>query len=129
MANNYLQASACLKLPEHKLKLGHELFQKIVNELETKGDNVDLQCEFDDAGIWIYGEEYVSPEQVEYIVSRVQNELELDETFIFSYAYTCSKMRVDEFGGGAFACRRGYPTQWCDAYSTVVSRMKALVDQ
>lgn len=36
-------------------------------------------------------------------------ELELDTTFILTYAETCSKARIDEFAGGGFRVKRGQP--------------------
>ena len=72
--------------------------------------------EFSDSGIWFHEMENFNPESIAAIASAVIDDLELDDVFVFSWSYSCSKARLDEFGGGACAIAKGYPPLWIDAY-------------
>ena len=67
----------------------------------------------------MYSEETAVLAHIERAVKAVLEECEIDEPFFCSWAYTCDRQRVDEFGGGAFAVQRGKDTLWIDAMSAV----------
>jgi hypothetical protein len=70
------------------------------------------------------GDESINPDHVEQIARALIEELELDKPFYCSWAYTCSKPRIDEFGGGAFAIVRGKQTYWIDAMGAVMDQVE-----
>jgi hypothetical protein len=120
MANNYLESSSFLKLPEEKIEQAKVIVDRVIKELEESeeeycGCNVKVESE----GVWFGGDEYCNVEHVEQIAKALVEELEIDEPFFCSWAYTCSKPRVDEFGGGAFVVQRGKETYWIDAMNHV----------
>lgn len=108
MANNYLELSTMLKVqtPEEKAWLEAEL--KILEEEESQPMGFDYQFEKD--GLWIHSEN-ADPDQIASFVQRFLAAFHPDKFFVFSWAYYCSKPRLDEFGGGAAIVRGdGYET-------------------
>ena len=120
MANNYCQGSAMLKIPSEKRNQASSIVERVKEELEKEHDWVGFTAEMESDGLWIYEEEFLEVDHVETLVSALQDELELDEPFIMSWAYTCSKMRLDQFGGGAILIQRGHETKWVDAYTEMM---------
>lgn len=55
----------------------------------------------DDHGIWIHTDESCNPEHVAWFIQAIMIKFNIKEPFIFEWAYTCSKPRLDSFGGGA----------------------------
>lgn len=53
------------------------------------------------AQMWIYAEEAGDPDQVAAFLQAYLQKFNPTGSLWFSWAYTCSKMRVNEFGGGA----------------------------
>ena len=133
MANNYMQFSTCFPLAdENQAKEAMEIARKVAidylvaNEGEEKEDFTDNTTDFngtsvelDGKDLWIYGEEYGNPDLVESVVKALQEHFKIDEPFYLSWAFTCSKMRLDEFGGGAMCVRRGKETLYIDALNHV----------
>ncbi len=119
MANNYVSGSCVLLFPSDKAGRAIEVAQRVIEYIESdEDDDTYLGCylEFSDNGIWFHEMENFRPETVAEIASAVIDDLELDDVFVFSWSYSCSKPRVDEFGGGACAIAKGYPPLWIDAY-------------
>jgi hypothetical protein len=118
MANNYCEGSSLLEIPEDKLEKAQVIIDRVVDELENdeEGDGYcGCLAELQTNGVWFHGDESMNPDHAEIIASALVEELELDGKFTCSWAYTCSKPRLDEFGGGAFCIERGKPTRWIDA--------------
>ncbi len=123
MADNYTQFSAFLQVPADKMDLARVIIDRETERLQEDdeyGYCDNLAC-MDRDGVWFHTEESGNPEQVEIVARALVEELKIDEPFICSWAYTCSKPRIDEFGGGALLVRRGKPTIWCDAERKVRS--------
>lgn len=122
MANNYILSSSFLPLPEGKINRAQEIVDTVLDEM-THGDDEDGYCgcqvTVEEDGVWFSHDETINPEHVERLARALVEGLEIDEPFYCSWAYTCSKSRVDQFGGGAFAVRRGADTYWVDAMSHV----------
>ena len=77
-----------------------------LNLYEQNDDDSMSSCEFEyeisDKEIWFFGEEYINLEPVADLMHKFFKEHELHETYFYmSTASTCSKLRVEEFGGGA----------------------------
>jgi len=65
-----------------------------------------MKIEITDLGVWFAHEEDADPGLVANLVSALQKAFSPKEggkPFVFSYCYACSKPRVGEFGGGAYA--------------------------
>ena len=59
--------------------------------------------------VWFYAEESGTPEMVLALVNIFMAHFKKKGYFELTWSCTCSKLRIDEFGGGAgFACRRGF---------------------
>ena len=124
MANNYTQSSSQLAIPKDKHDQAQAIIDKFMKQFEDDEDvYCGIQVELESEGVWIYGEESFEPDQAAELVQLLLDELEIKEAFIFSWAYTCSKMRLDEFGGGACLVRPGQPYEMIDA----VNHMQSLL--
>ena len=137
MANNYQESSSFLKLgTKEQIAEAMVIYKSLCDEVEEllNGEEVcdgveiedvvfyagvDFAAIPEDEGIWIHGGESLDAEHVALYVERVQEALKLDEPFFCSWSYTCSKPRVDEFGGGAFVAQRGHQTRFVDAMGVV----------
>lgn len=132
MANNYCEASSFLEIPEDKIEKAQEIIDRVEKELEEDEDYgyCGCQAELEKGGVWFHGDESVDVNHVEDIARALVEELELDKPFYCSWAYTCSKPRIDEFGGGAFVIVRGKQTFWIDAMNHVMQQVEngGLVD-
>lgn len=125
MANNYVQTSCLLKVPAEKLEQARTVVTKCLQEIENDEDNyTGFDISFEDDGIWFNGEECANADGIAFIAQSVLDELEINEPFVFSWAYTCSKPRLDEFGGGACALKRGQEPFFVDAYSLAYDHFK-----
>lgn len=77
--------------------------------VEERWDYLDFQFSIeptrDDAegvaALWVYAEEAGQPEHVAAVLETFLKKFRPREAIAFSWAYTCSKLRVNEFGGGA----------------------------
>ena len=67
----------------------------------------DTEYEIESDGVWAYAEEYGDPERLAGIVATYQQQFDRQDGWVLSWAQTCSKMRLDEFTGGAVAVCRG----------------------
>jgi hypothetical protein len=116
MANNYTQSSSVLEIPADKLEQAILIVERTESELEHADECVGFEASFEGCSLWIRDDgESFNPDHVVDLVQTLLDELQIDEPFVCSWAYTCSKPRVDEFGGGACAVRRGKKPIWCDA--------------
>ena len=125
MANSYYESSSFLTVPKEKLQEAETIIKRIEAELEN-GDEGVCECSatIKGDGVWFRGQETINVEHVAEIAGALIEELEIDEPFFCSWAYTCDKPRIDEFGGGAFVIKRGYETYWCDARSQVEQQLE-----
>jgi hypothetical protein len=55
------------------------------------------------ASLWIHGDEYVNVDVVTMVLSTMLEETASDDVMTGTWAETCSKPRIGEFGGGWFA--------------------------
>lgn len=101
------------------LALGH-IGRRVIDE---QWDSAEFQWSLrsapDDAhagALWIYAEESGNPEHVALVLEEYLKLFEPAGVITFSWAHTCSKLRVDEFGGGA-AVVTATATKFLDAQS------------
>ena len=120
MANNYCESSSMFYLEKNQTEKAKKILETVCMELENdpcKG-YIGFETSFEIDGLWICNEgESIDVENVAILAERLVDELKIDIPFVFSWAYTCSKPRIDEFGGGACCVKRGEETFWVDAYS------------
>lgn len=115
MANNYLESSSMIEIPEEQREAAGKILEEVERELEESEEgHAGFTAELEPGGMWIYGDESINIEHTEILVCRLVDELDLKPVTV-SWAYTCSKPRIDEFGGGAFVVRKGQDTIWVDA--------------
>jgi len=128
MANNYCQFSEFLELPRGFEKRA----QAILEELQELADEEDIEelpfgfninWEVDRSGVWFYTEESGDPETLVYAVQRLMKAFDIKKPFIASWAFTCSKPRLEEFGGGAVAVWQDH-VEWIDARSEIQKRVE-----
>ena len=117
MANNYCESSSLIRIPKEKIKLAESVIQRVENELldDEEEGYVGYNTEFLEEGLWISSDESVNTDHMEKLVKVLVEELDLEGIFVCSWAYFCDKPRIDEFGGGAFAIKKGLDTIWIDA--------------
>ena len=105
MANNYVESSFQFELEnqkeadwwdkEGKRKVPEDVFNEdmenpISNDWEMEGN-----C------VWFHGDEYIDVDLASDIIQRFLKECRPDGSIGFTWAETCSKPRLNEFGGGA----------------------------
>ena len=119
MANNYCESSSFVNVPADKIDQAKQIVARIETELEDDADEgyVGFAAEIEKEGVWIHADESINPDHVERLVSALVVELDLPGIHVCSWSYTCSKPRIDEFGGGAFAVQKGRDAVWIDAAS------------
>lgn len=111
MADYYTHFSSVLKLRnQDEAKIAMTLYETM-NEERQSGE-VDLHLPpslmfqlsiQDETSLWIHdGDDCGSPDDVGAFVKRLDDVLDLDGVWVFTWADTCSRPRVDAFGGGAW---------------------------
>ena len=72
-----------------------------VADREVAGFNLSRQDAPEGSTLWIHDDEYGDVEAVIRFVLRLAEDLDLTGLWGFQYALTCSRPRLDAFGGGA----------------------------
>lgn len=124
MANNYTQSSSQLEIPKDKHAQAQAIIDKFMQQFEDDDGYCGIEVELEPDGVWIYGEESFDVDQAAELAQMLVDELEIEEPFVFSWAYSCSKMRLDEFGDGACLVRKGLPCEVIDASNYIKSLIK-----
>lgn len=139
MANYYLEFSTLVKCPSAEAQewlVGRfvcphtlcpseldKLTEAQINEMEERwlACCAEKQTGIDAPwGVWIYTEESGIPETVAEVIAEYQLKFEDHNEFYLSWACSCSKPRIDVFGGGAVHVRDGVISwlpvdEWHDA--------------
>jgi len=74
--------------------------------------------------LWLYADESGKPAQVAWLVRKFLRRFRPDQCWSLTYATTCSKPRVGEFGGGALFVTADR-TAWQNAYDFVETEREA----
>lgn len=104
-----------IPIPDGKEKQAQEIINRISEELDKTEGYSGYDASIEGNKVWIRHEESINQEHVNALVNALVEELEIDDPVTVSWAYTCSKPRVGEFGGGAFVVVRGKGSAWVDA--------------
>lgn len=127
MPDYFCTSCTTISIPVDKIKKAADVVDPIIEELETNegwcGCWVDYNI--DEGFLTIQHEENFSQDHAERILRALVDELDLPDTYIVSWSYTCSRQIDGEFGGGAFAIRAGHPTIWVDNAKVYVEQKMA----
>ena len=115
MADNYEQFSEMLVVPEEKRA---EVIAFLTRKEEDDGEYYPADWAMETEGLWLHSDYGFDEESLIEQVQGVLNIIDSDEPFIISVAYTCSKPRLEEFGGFAYKI-------WRDTYDAVNARSAA----
>jgi hypothetical protein len=128
MANYYTLSSTSITIPPDEFPRAKELIVALLNAYEEENGFADISVEFIDKDeIWIHGDESFDIELAVQVIQLVLDNFTLPEPYIIlSWAFTCSKPRVDSFSGGACLIQRGKEPQYFDP---VVAAQDALKDE
>lgn len=103
MANNYRQCAAT-----EELKCSKAEAQELANLLESGDENLEdagFDFEYDGTSLYLYAEEFGDenclPQDFRTKLGELISKNGVDYLEV-GYAFTCSKMRMGEFGGGTF---------------------------
>lgn len=120
MADYYTQFSMMIDMPNREAwDKAFAVAKRVEKEIEESDEGwcgvIISEDEHD--GLWMFSEDAGEPEHLEQIVRAVVEECEIYEPIYvsWSWAHTCSKARLDAFGGGAMRVQRGKETEWIDA--------------
>jgi hypothetical protein len=131
MANNYQQYSFMI----------NSLTSTEITWLETKFDEIDksnddpsgehtdigsteIERRDDGADLWLYAEEGCDLESLVDLLQDFLKKNRPDSYLGFEWANTCSKMRLDEFSGGAVFITAD-KTDWVSTYDFLETKRKA----
>jgi len=109
MADNYLQLSTSIEniTPEEKKWIDDNI-EKFSQQNDAPDDDgcdystFQWDWEGDGSYLWIYGEEYAEVDNVADFMQAFLKENRPESSLYFSWAETCSKLRIDNFHGGAY---------------------------
>jgi hypothetical protein len=92
------------------------------------GGGLDFECEVSEQrdgtySAWIHADEYGNPEQVGSFIEEFLATFNKDDEFTMTWAYTCSKPRIGEFGGGAMIVTK-YGAEFGDALGLLRDSLK-----
>ena len=110
MAENFTQFSEMIECETE------EQVQFLLAKLNKKGDSGQC-CEAKREGlkdVWIHSDENPDLEQMVDVLCEFQKKFKLKKPIVISWAHSCSKPRLSEFGGGAVVIMRG-KEYWIDA--------------
>ena len=133
MANNYCESVSFMELEENQLEAAKLIVARVQDELLNSEEEYcgavvtvfDDDEDETDGALFSY-DENCNPEHVAKFAQALLDELEIDEPFVFSWSYTCSRPRIGEFGGGACVVARGRDPFWVDAESVAAGHAASL---
>ena len=135
MADNYAQFSEEIVVPGDKVQAVIEFLQGY--EKMCQAEEVDWYGgvhfgfpikEGDKTFFWFLCDEDYTDEELIYIVQGVLMAAELTEPVTVSIAYTCSKPRVGEFGGGCYVIWQDND-YYVDATQAAMNYIKSHADE
>jgi len=102
MADNYLQFSTVVKLetPEEKLWMRDQILKRA--DIEDFEDALDCDATIEEEGLWLRSGESANLEPVAKLMKDFLKKFHPDRFLKMTWSVSCSKLRADEFDGGAF---------------------------
>jgi len=102
-------------------------FQKIFdaspalrNAIEDDALSLGLESDREGGELWFtdYQCEHVDIEALAEFICGILEHFDIDEPVAFEYANTCSKPRLDAYGGGAIICHKT-GAKYCNSYDFI----------
>jgi hypothetical protein len=127
MANSYVQTSLLIPLTAEQQEYAEMVYNKLFEEDETLNEFQeeilsDPDCRYagfrferESEGIWLYDDEFVDIDALGAFIFQLVRKFKL-EPVGFTWSNTCSKPRLDEFGGGCCVVTQQIIKFW-NAYS------------
>ena len=104
MANNYLQFSEMIVIDDTDAR--NNLYERI---RRPDGEDVYIcNVEIREGSVWMYAEETADLGALWYQIEEWQKAYGIKAPFTMTWADTCSKPRVGEFGGGWSVTYKGH---------------------
>lgn len=103
MANYYTQFSTMIKdLTDEERKWWEKYQEEKAERRESNDDDYFTTCnvELQNDGAWLYADDSCNIDSTAELIQRFLSENRPDQCHSFEWAETCSKPRLDEFGGG-----------------------------
>ena len=131
MANNYTQFSFAVALPVEAIEWVIAEAQKRDNmpcdddDFNPTGADFSRITLADGINVHISADENGNPDAVVDILKSALVKFDLDKAIAFSWADTCSKARLDEFGGGAVAFTRDR-IKWMNTYDWMAAAIEEI---
>ena len=120
MANNYPQFSEMIPCESEEQQ--DWLMQELAVAIEFDDGETVPVCEFkaDGDDVWVYSEDSGDLEALADVVATFQVEFDITEPWTLTWAGTCSKPRLGNFGGGGVVVYKGKAHwmntwDWCAA--------------
>ena len=106
MANNYSQFSTMIPCSDEEAQW---IYNKIVEHEDDEENDCVYVCgyEIEAGGIWLSADDSFDGDALVEILSEFQNKFEYQNAIVITFADYCSKLRVDEFGGGTILIYHG----------------------
>lgn len=111
MADYYTQFSFAIPEITEKEK---KYIEKQLENAPSEGS--DFNWAIDEDGLWIYSEESGSPDDAAGFVQEFLKKFRPKESVGFEFAFSCSKPRLDSYGGGA-AFVTAESQEWTNTFS------------
>lgn len=123
MANNYVQLSTQVECETEEQATW--LAEELSKDSEDFGPSCGAEIQEDNKTVWLYSEECADLERMIETLCEFQTRFKLKTPITFSWALTCDKPRLDEFGGGAVVVKDG-KDYWVDAQSWAQKKIEEL---
>lgn len=117
MSNSYLQFSTLVKVTKKEQRwLQKEIEKRSSSEGEVDQDSrLDCETSFDELGLWIRSAEGGNIEPIADLMQAYLAKFHPERFFKMTWAVWCSRLRPDEFDGGAiFVTAKG--TEWSGSW-------------
>lgn len=103
MANNYLLFSEFIPVKDQKQQawIAHEIEHSLAGDDDDMSDAPCCLWEIEADGVWVHSDESGDVDALCDVVSRWMQTFGIKEPWTMEWAETCSKPRINEFGGGA----------------------------
>lgn len=98
MADNHLLFSEEIETESEEAA---KWIEQQLKEADESEDGGICMYERDGAKLWVYSEEYAEVDRLEDVLAEYQKKFGDQKAIVLSWAYTCTKPRLSEFGGGA----------------------------
>lgn len=127
MANNYDEFSEMI--PCETKEQQDYLIQELAVAVEFDDGERVSACEFEADGkdVWIYSQESCDLDALADVIAAFQLGFNIDDPWTLTWAGTCSKPRVGNFGGGGIVVYKG-KTHWMNTWDWCTAEVRRLQD-